>query len=854
MIDSDTWIFSEEINEWDDKKLNAQLIIITLDKVGTSNYQQYFLDGTSHCVFSPIKDWAENMKDEAKSKTTKGRYNTIMNKCDKYINKYKGGVPESDISNIVNDLQINIEIDLPSTMNNDTKYIYHRSQKKPLTTFRFVNTRLNHIEVNEVRSLNNYEEVSQEELNKIYKQSIENNEFILYKETKEGVVQINTLSKIYKLNRDEDEYCIAMKEFEEKNNLRDYKIEMNQNEDLTNFLFEHRGHNLSTMIRDHPDFVDEDYYRELLEMETDEYAEEWDRQKKSLKNYQEELLELKEDWEIDGHKKIIRRRIDAIKTIEYIESFKQLNHIDMKASYANGHNCDYYAGYLGKITDFRKTDKIEGIGIYMIYDIKYDNEILKGLKVLHEGNAYPSPELEFYRENGVEFKISMGCWGTRFDIEWTPDMMKEVDGTKNYCKFYGCLSKLNKVDSYKFNCKDVEFAKLQNWDEDCDVRYSEYLEVGLLDYKKKFVYHSAQIENFIHGYCRISMVQQCLRFGELNQIIAIQKDGIYYDGSVEIGHQFREKKGKSLRWIYGHEGFMDEVRDKAEYYKLPEPRTHLQHEIHLGAGGTGKTYNNLMDKGLVNPLFVAPSWKLSRTKQKEFNVNSSVFYYLTTDDPDIWRSMKRKYNTFIIDEISMLNNNHKELIMKRFPDHKIIFCGDIGYQLPPVEGDEFKKENLPVFYHQKSYRCKCEKLKKRLDHMRKDLSKRNYRINCIDYCKNLKLDIVDKNSIDYKVEDLIICKTRASAFEGKDNYTEKYADLEKYIVLENTRDYSNGEILYQKIPKVSMKKRHGFTIHSIQGETAQTQLFIDCNKITDLRMLYTALSRAKYLHQVVLMK
>ena len=46
--------------------------------------------------------------------------------------------------------------------------------------------------------------------------------------------------------------------------------------------------------------------------------------------------------------------------------------------------------------------------------------------------------------------------------------------------------------------------------------------------------------------------------------------------------------------------------------------------------------------------------------------------------------------------------------MKRFPDHKIIFCGDIGYQLPPVEGEEFKKENLPVFYHQKSYQQHCQ--------------------------------------------------------------------------------------------------------------------------------------------------
>ena len=123
----------------------------------------------------------------------------------------------------------------------------------------------------------------------------------------------------------------------------------------------------------------------------------------------------------------------------------------------------------------------------------------------------------------------------------------------------------------------------------------------------------------------------------------------------------------------------------------------------------------------------------------------------------------------------------------------------------------------------------------------------------MDFSKFTKLfdiDIISADDIDYNVKDLIITKTN----ESKDVYTEKYKDLEKYVVLENTRDYSNGEIIYSKPDKVRVEPRHAFTIHSIQGETATEKLFIDMNKMKSVRMLYTALSRAKYLNQIILIR
>ena len=78
-----------------------------------------------------------------------------------------------------------------------------------------------------------------------------------------------------------------------------------------------------------------------------------------------------------------------------------------------------------------------------------------------------------------------------------------------------------------------------------------------------------------------------------------------------------------------------------------------------------------------------------------------------------------------------------------------------------------------------------------------------------------------------------------------------FKDLKKYYVEETTRFYSKGDIFIDEEPPCSII-RHGFTTHSIQGETAHHNLYIDLNGMWDRRMLYTAISRAKYLNQIYL--
>lgn len=793
MIDSDTTVFSPSINDDLEPNFQAQLLILTLDKVNKSDFKQYFMEGVSNCLLKPIRDWAEDCLSDAKSKSAKYNYKRKIKLCNEYETEFVNGVPEDRIAEICNKLQIAIDIDLPSTVDNKTKFIEISSQKKPLKKFKYINTRLNHIELNKVKSITDYVEVSKKELIEIF-----NNEkdFKMWKQSKSGITQVNTLEGVYKLKEDEG-YKAVVDDFEKRNNLNAFKVEYYDNPELSNFLKEN-CHTNQSIIFDYSFEEDNNHYKDTL------------------------------------------------------------NHIDMSKSYTRGSDCKFYEGYLGKITDFRKTDKIIDLGIYQIKNINFNGnpqgqgirDVIEKLKVLYDFSAYPSPELKYYQSLGITFDIIGGCWGKGIDIIFGDEMYEKEDGISHYCRWFGNTMTINFKSRYNFDCEDIEFAELNNnFNDDIDIKFNDYTDTGVIEYKKKRVYHQCQIASFITSYARINLIEQLNKFKDINQIIAVQVDGIYYEGDVEITSLFRKKDKITIDYIDTDCFIRNKYNDEDEYNFGPF-REHNNYELHIGAGGCGKTHNNLTDRGFCSVLYVAPSWKLSRTKAKEYGIKTTVDAWLVNQDPDKWRPIFNNYSVIIIDEVSMMSDEKKNDIIQRFSFHKIIFCGDLGFQLPPVEGEEFKINDIKIIEHTNNRRCKCPELKNKLDLMRGLIKSGKDFIHEGQNKSVFGIDVIDKDSIEYNIEDLIICPTH----KAKDYYSEKYKDLEKYIVLENCLDYSNGDIVYTKPKGVKSELRHAFTIHSIQGETAKSNLYIDMNKMRSLRMLYTAFSRAEYLHQIVIMK
>tara|TARA_R100001129_G_scaffold48381_1_gene33192 strand:- start:377 stop:3031 length:2655 start_codon:yes stop_codon:yes gene_type:complete len=775
-IKSDTFLFDPDIE--------GEAIILNYDKVDAENIDQYFLDGVSHCFFQPLKNWGSECLSKATSVSGEKRYKSFCNKVDTYEMMYPSGVPVKDIQSIVEHLQIKVTIDVPG----DKELVSCVSSKKPRKTFNFINTRLNHIELNELSSKDDPEEVSC--LDPLFNELKEKGEFFLWKTGVSGIRQINTLQKKYVLK---NAYTDAVKEFNHYYDIMGYKIDHKKQTELSQFLLDNVNPNLSINFN----YKDHDIYP--------------------------------------------------------VEDTKEYQVLDMKRAYSQGYNCTYYKGYLGKITDFRKCDRIMGLGIYNIKNVRVDNPALEKLNYIHAGNAYPSPELEFFRDNGVSFDITHGCWGSRFDMKFDDTMMeKDTDGVRYYQKWYGCMMCNSSKERYNFYCPELDYAKvIQYYSKDSTIRWNSEEKCAILEYDAKHNYHGSHIAAFITSYCRISLMEQVMKFKDLDQIKGVVVDGIYYEGDVDIHPLFKLEEKKRMKFqgstSYLNYNSNDEISINC--------RENNRIEVHLGGGGCGKTHTNLTDKGLVNTLFIAPSWKLARKKQTDYDISATVYQRIIHDDPSKWKPFSRFYNVFIIDEVSMLNNEDKELIINRFPEHKIIFCGDIGYQLPPIEGEEFKIGDLPVIEYTTNYRCQCNKLRTVLNALRDELSKEQpFVTQSGDEWFGKK--VISVEDMDYKVEDLIISSTNWACWESEESFTNRYKDLKKYLVQNNTPEYSNGDIIIGDPPGggVVTKLRHAFTIHSIQGETAQNKLFIDLRGIMHIKMLYTAISRAQYWDQIVFVR
>jgi hypothetical protein len=258
----------------------------------------------------------------------------------------------------------------------------------------------------------------------------------------------------------------------------------------------------------------------------------------------------------------------------------------------------------------------------------------------------------------------------------------------------------------------------------------------------------------------------------------------------------------------------------------------------------------------VKVLFVAPSWKLARAKQVELGVRCSVWARILMDDPEKIDYIRKNANVLIIDEVSMMSEGGKKFILEKYGDMKLIFCGDLGFQLPCITGSPMDGTGFDnTVKHNKDYRCKCPVLKE-LKHMLRMMIKygrSRYEINeyVVEFFKEMNRVVpVDYLKSNYKIEDMVLTGTN----NLKDYFTNLFPDLKKYIVLGNNRLYSNGEIIFNEPEKVSFEIRHAFTTHSIQGETAYHNLYIDSSRMFDERMFYTAVSRAKKIEQIFIIE
>ena len=931
-------------------------IFSKLTTITQKYFQQSFLDGVSHCFFTPVINWANQCLENSKSKGAKARYQTIINKIEGkelksgkkivgFKEQYIKGIPEPDIGMVCEELQIGVEIDQPFQ---NKKFFEYRSMKKPLKVFNFLNTRLNHIEEQDREHnfnyvYDNYAEtkiVTRDELYNLKKEFDEENTFYTYSKDFHGISAIRTIDKVYHLK---DDYHETVKEFENAN-FNYYHYDARKYPKLHNFIMN------GTHFNGTSDFID------TSELDADE---------------------------------------DDVK------------HIDLKKAYTQYKQTKYYCGFMGKITDFRKVDNYNQVGYYYITHLDLSDANKKFVKLNDKlgwfvtKNIYSKGELDCLSEMGATFKVKYGAYGIKCDFDLSEEMINNKEtvtvGDRSfkiayYAKWVGMMASIRENRSIYMNGDDKFFQTLQT---DYDIQVSEWDGEKRVIIPKHTINSKRHIAGQIVAYQRLVMLEQLMKM-DLDKLIRICVDGIYYyEHDFESSELFVPKDKKTFknsetaRYLshivedkgeivtsdaYELEEYEDDLGTYLDYdYSKPttvveddklqeklmgcpigvEPRAFYKKELFLGAGGNGKTHFNLYDEGLINVVYVAPSWKLTSAKKKEMensNIDCIVHQRLFYEPYSRTEKYISRWNNYIIDEASMIIEGIKDYVFKNVLG-KIVFCGDIGYQLPPVvtsqiklmwcekymkthkvsdkcymilkyvkdvtklinkaknkeirneialimkEYDEkviefkddvyeFNSESECIRYYdgmvnnlvgkagckhifyemnekgfdnvrtlKKNYRVKCDKLMELLLCIRKCIRCNNQatRLEGTNMLKSYcnMIDVEELKKI-YKKEDSIICSEKVFM----NQYTKLFKDIEKYRVLDNTRDYCNGDIVFQKIKKVKTELRHGFTIHSVQGVTIQkdNKLFIDTRKIKSLKMLYTALSRAKYINQIYLLK
>jgi hypothetical protein len=360
-------------------------------------------------------------------------------------------------------------------------------------------------------------------------------------------------------------------------------------------------------------------------------------------------------------------------------------------------------------------------------------------------------------------------------------------------------------------------------------------------------------------YARLNIIEQLMSM-KYEQIIRVNSDGIYFTGNcvcynnyrVKPSECFDEDSGKFT--TYNNTDFFCSNTNIGfvPNYAFGVERKFYKTEIAIGGGGSGKTHYNLADSGLVNCMYIAPTWKLARNKAAEYGCRVGTHAGMLTCDAtnDMYQSP-----VYIIDEVSMMSDEEKNTILGFYKFSKLIFCGDINYQLPFVVAHKkgvhttFKMEGFDnIMRFDVDYRAKCSILQNLKKHIRA----------CIDsgemYVSNTlmqQFNIVDKTYVfdNYKIDDMVLCNSN----KKKDMYSDTFQHMEKYYITKSGQKYSCGEIIIGKPETTDCEIRHAYTVHSIQGETCRTNLYIEATGM-DMRMFYTAISRACYINQIFLIR
>lgn len=762
---------------------STRVVVLLSDTIIPERMQQKYRDGgEKHCVIEPIYNLFMSYANNAVSKESKKKLERTANKIKTFETEYPDGVPESDMDIIGKAAQLCIIIH--DIIGNEITRFNSSSSR----FIRFTNTRINHIEQGHLCLDNKPDEVTQERLNEI----------------------------IYEHDRDNIFYLIraSSNTFREIRSVRGcWTVEDTENKIISNFS------------------------KEI-----------------GIKKCSYDALKYPEMNELIFESRIVNAAPTPL--CENPNEIEDANHIDLSKAYTLHKECEFYRGFCGVLHQWRKlnvtcnvADFLENhLGIFQFKVTSRDNEFLKMLGIF-TGHIYSLPSVEilyFIRMFKMTCILTAGAWGSRFDFEYTPEMLEN----RRYCLWAGKNGMQFDSNSYSFKGDKKWASHLATVLGPENVSFYNEANTIVCKVANKVSYTRHHILAFITSYTRINMMEIMRKIPQ-QSLIKVILDGIYFRGDIPdivLPH----KNNKELKIHLGFKDFWY-TPSKVNVSKWPEYKKEFDGNCVLaGAGGTGKTHTILTDKGFINPKYVVPMHFLGKKVRIKYDVSYDTMHKFIGNGC-ISRRVESDMvpSVILIDELTMHDGKDIEKAIAMYPESLIFVAGDIDkkqwYQCRNGENGEFKELWQPndwryVFF-EKDYRSLDNDLRK-------------FKLDIREKMREIFTN--GKNGDANKIRDWVMLNYK---IQSMNDAIKEFRDGDIWIAgTHNT----NKQLLESGIISGYIKnkeltfnpegaeKRGSFTIHSFQGLTIEDKrVFISMDNF-EYAMFYTAVSRVRKYDQIIL--
>ena len=600
------------------------------------------------------------------------------------------------------------------------------------------------------------------------------------------------------------------------------------------------------------------------------------------------------------------------------ESHPWISSIDIRRAYANVRYCSYFSGYLGKIHEFRLMDHmlVGRNGIYWVTDVVAPPRLMSEpfLCGFFVEGSYTTPELLFWADLGVTFRVVAGCTGAdiHFDFNDFPEMMEKHDmlvgasgeavGIRGYCLSTGVMQLRSIVESHRVFTGS---GSLETFKGIPSVFVNEEQMTAVCTFPKSSAKHLCHVVSFIFAYVRIAVMQQVMEMA--GAVVRVCVDGIYFDSRLytppEHGLRYDlvwvEKASVGISNIPGTSYVCKDLGFGARSLAGLSSRVsaYFREELIVGMGGNGKSHLVCTDVmlrgnpdnktrlpldggcngGLVRAILFVPTLGQMKEKLTDYPgirvwTHAKLFNFLALDwHPNI-EEVRRWASVLLFDECSMIPDAMRALVVSIFPSHKIVWLGDVGFQCEPfpvadetgvkVARPEFNPANVPhVLELTTNYRIKCPVLLELAMDLRRAISMRlpPSAGSMLVRAAVRRVSLRDLRAM-YVKGDFVLCRTHQQisgvtsilkdAFGQYKNSNNRLVDLSGRYSRHDVVDYTDHG---EMTGKRQLMHCHGFTVHAAQGATIKVprRVIICLERDMELRVLYTAVTRCEFLSQLM---